>query len=350
MFKRNPTAVPDPTSFIVPYQLDVEVIRLDGDDLLLRWRETAVTIHIYYSKNPNPIDTFCKTISETNETIISGLDANQRYYFRLQFEGGIWHGRTLIVAERVLPVGVVNFRDIGGYETEDGRFTKWGCVYRSGALLDLSQQAIDRLQQLAITAVCDLRSEEEITKHPDYQLEGAFYQQLSVLDLARWTKWRGLFAVLFSREKLHDFMIEGYTKVMVDDNPQIVRHIFETVADTHNLPTLIHCTAGKDRSGVAIALLLHSLGVPNETILADYTFSNHYYAEFKKLIEPDIVELRRVGIYADDLHAVLILRRTMLEATFAHIDERYGSFATYLKDHVGIDDTMMAAIRRNLLI
>ncbi len=172
---------------------------------------------------------------------------------------------------------------------------------------------------------------------------------MPVLDLARWTKWRGLFAVLFNREKLHDFMIEGYTKVMIDDNPQVVRHIFERAAVADDLPLLVHCTAGKDRSGSLIALLLHSLGVPRETILADYTLSNNYYTQFKTLIEPDIAGLRRVGIYADDLHALLIVRRRLIEAMFAHIDAQFGSFDKYLKMHVGVDDTIRERIRRNLL-
>ena len=350
MFKRAPQ-VPDPTAFIVPYEPDVELIRLENDDLLLLWHETAVssTVHIYHSTNPDQIDNFCRTVIDATETIISVLDATRRYYFRLQFEGGVWNGRNYIVAERVLPVGVVNMRDVGGYETEDARFTKWGKLFRSGALVDLAEDDVAYLQRLGITAVCDLRTEEESTKHPDQLPNGANYEQLSVLNVARWAKWRGLFAILFNREKLHDFMLEGYTQVMIDDNPQIVRRIFEIVADANNLPTLIHCTAGKDRSGVTVALLLHSLGVPKETILADYTFSNHYYAEFKKVIEPDIAGLRHVGIRADDLHAVLIVRRTLLETTFQHIEDTYGSFAAYLQDHVGIDDTIMARIRNNLL-
>ncbi len=350
MFKQTSIQIPNPASFIVPYVPDVELIRLDNNDLLLRWRDTAVssTIHIYHSTNPEQINNFCKTVTDVPETSISGLDATRRHYFRLQFEGGDWNGRTHVVAERVLPVGV-NFRDVGGYETKDGRITKWGKLFRAGALVELSAAEIAYLQGLEITAVCDLRTEEESFKYPDQLPNGASYEQLPVLNVARWAKWRGLLAVLFQREKLHDFMLEGYTKVMIDDNPQIVRRIFATVVDPDNLPTLIHCTAGKDRSGVTVALLLHSLGVPKETILADYTFSNHYYAEFKRLIEPDIAGLRHVGIRADDLHAVLIVRREMLETTFRHIDENYGSFAAYLQDHVGIDDTILTTIRSNLL-
>ena len=348
MFKRKQTAVPDPLSFIVPYTPKAEVVR-EADGLRLQWQETADSIHIDTSTNSNQIDTFYKTVSNSTAVVLSDLDPKRRHYFRLTFEGGNWNGRRLTVAERVLPIGVVNFRDVGGYETKDGRFTKWGKLYRSGALLNLDETDLAYLQHLGISAVCDLRSAEESDKHPDLLPKNVSYQKLPVLDLARWTKWRGLFAILFNREKLHDFMIEGYTKVMIDDNPQVVRHIFERVAESSGLPLLIHCTAGKDRSGSSMALLLHSLGVPRETILADYTLSNHYYAQFKKLIEPDIAGLRRVGIYADDLYAVLIVRRTLIETMFAYIDAGYGSFDNYLKTHVGIDDTMLAKIRMNLL-
>ncbi len=166
MFNRTRTAVPDPTTFIVPYTPDVEVLRKE-DELWLHWRETAVSVHIYTSTNPDQIDTFYKTVAGITKTIISDLERKQRHYFRLQFEGGAWNGRTFVVAERVLPLGVINFRDVGGYEAKDGRFTKWGKLYRSGALLDLRDADLEYLQQLGITAVCDLRSAEESEKHPD---------------------------------------------------------------------------------------------------------------------------------------------------------------------------------------
>ena len=345
MFNRKQTAFPDPLSFIVPYTPDVEVVHKDAAQWL-RWQETADSVHIYTSTNPDQIDTFYKTITETTEANISDLDRKQRYYFRLHFEGGVWDGRRLIVAERVLPVGVVNFRDVGGYETKDGRFTKWGKLYRSGALLNLDEPDLAYLQQLAITAVCDLRSEEESDKNPD-QLppKHVSYHKLPVLDLARWTKWRGLFAVLFKREKLHDFMIEGYTKVMIDDNPQVVRHIFER-GRQRQMDCL--CWFIAQRVKIVLAQLWPYFctvwACLLETILADYTLSNHYYAQFKTLIEPDIAGLRRVGIYADDLHAVLIVRRTLIESMFAYIDAGYGSFDNYLKTHVGIDDTILERI------
>ncbi len=342
--------LPDPTTFIVPFTLAVTLLRFPNDDLLLRWSETAVTVHIYHSTTPDQIDTFCKTVTAATETVVAGLDKTQRFYFKLQFVGGKWNGRTVVVAERVLPVGVVNFRDVGGYETEDGRFVRWGKLYRAGALLNLADADVVYLHGLGLTTVCDLRTAEESKKYPDHLPKDVTYQQFSVSNVARWTKWRGLFAVLFDRQKLHDFMLEGYTTVMVDQNPQIIAQIFKMVADVQNLPLLIHCTAGKDRTGLAIALLLHCLGVSQEQILADYTLSNHFYAEFKQVIAPDIAGLRYVGIEADDLHAVLIVRATLLQATFAHIEQQYGSVAAYLQDHVGIDDTMIIKIRENLLL
>lgn len=334
--------LPVPEDYIVTAPEDVVVQRHGRTAFHIRWRETADTVTIRFGDE-------VVTVSGTNETVME-IGTADHPIFTLSFSGGVWHGRTLNVAERVVPLQkVVNFRDIGGYGTRDGRTVRWGLVFRSGDLARLNARDEARLQQLGVRSVCDLRSKEEMSRYPDRLLPGMRYWPLSVANMAGRTRWRALHATLFRRGLLHELMLEGYTRVMVDENAAAVGHIFRLLAETKNLPLLIHCAAGKDRTGVVIALLLYTLGVPDEVIMADYTMSNLYYRQFKAALEPDIKRLRPLGITADDLHAVLIVRPSMLQATFAHIRREYGSVPAYLREAAGVDEGVITAVRQNLL-
>jgi protein-tyrosine phosphatase len=334
--------LPIPEDYIVTVPEDVVVQRHGRTAFHIHWQETAEAVTIHYGG-------VVVTVSGVNEAVM-GMVTAVHPIFTLSFRGGAWHGRTLNVAERVVPLQkVVNFRDIGGYGTRDGRTVRWGLVFRSGDLSRLNERDEARLQHLGVRSVCDLRSEEEMSRYPDRLPSGLHYWPLPVANMAGRTRWRALHATLFRRDLLHGLMLEGYTRVMVDENAAAVGHIFRLLAEPRNLPLLVHCAAGKDRTGVVIALLLHTLGVPDEVIMADYTMSNLYYRQFKAALEPDIKRLRPLGITADELHAVLIVRPSMLQATFAHIRREYGSVPAYLRQAAGVDDEVVTAVRQNLL-
>ena len=334
--------LPVPEDYIVTAPEDVVVQRHGRNACHISWRETADTVAIRYGNE-------VMTVSGANEAVVEGVTAVHPI-FTLSFSGGMWHGRTLSVAVRAVPLQkVVNFRDIGGYRTKDGRTVRWGLVFRSGDLSRLDGRDESRLQQLGVRSICDLRSEEEMSRHPDRLPPGMRYWPLSVANMTGRARWRALHATLFRRDLLHELMLEGYTRVMVDENAAAVGRIFRLLAEPQNLPLLVHCAAGKDRTGVVIALLLHTLGVPDEVIMADYTRSNLYYRQFKAALEPDIKRLRPLGITADELHAVLIVRPSMLQATFAHIHREYGSVPAYLREAAGVDDGVITAVRQNLL-
>jgi len=333
---------PVPEDYIVTVLEDVAVQRHGRTTFHIRWQETADSVAIRYEDE-------VMTVSGAQETVVE-IGTAVHPIFTLSFRGGVWHGRTLAVAERAVPLQkVVNFRDIGGYGTGDGRTVRWGLVFRSGDLSRLNGRDEANLQQLGVRSVCDLRSGEEISRHPDRLPPGMRYWPLSVANMTGRARWRALHATLFRREALHELMLEGYTRVMVDENVAAVGHIFHLLAERQNLPLLVHCAAGKDRTGVVIALLLYTLGVSDEVIMADYTMSNLYYRQFKAALEPDIKRLRPLGITADELHAVLIVRPSMLRATFAHIRREYGSVLAYLRAAAGVDDAVVTAVRQNLL-
>jgi protein-tyrosine phosphatase len=144
-------------------------------------------------------------------------------------------------------------------------------------------------------------------------------------------------------------MDNAYMQIMIDANTALIGDLFRRLADPDQLPALIHCTAGKDRTGIASALLLLTLGVPEEVVIADYSLSNRYYDHFKKITEKTVAPLTRFGITTEDLRPLLSADPNRLRATFAYIEQRYGSLHNYLRRAAGIDDATLDALKENLL-
>jgi protein-tyrosine phosphatase len=144
------------------------------------------------------------------------------------------------------------------------------------------------------------------------------------------------------------WLVEG-NRAFVTEFREVYARFLRDLADPANLPTLFHCTAGKDRAGFAAALVLLSLDVPRETAMRDYLLTN-VFTETKtrsllRLIR--IVSLFRAD--PDDVRPLFEARESYLGAAFAAIDEVHGSTDAYLRDALGIDAALRAQLRANLL-
>jgi protein-tyrosine phosphatase len=164
----------------------------------------------------------------------------------------IGHGERLIA----LP-GAFNLRDIGGYPAVDGRVTRWRTLLRSGSLHQAGPASAAELAGFGLRTVLDLRTFEEVERSPDPALGAA-------------SRWVGLLgedlAVLpISLDGIYQFVIEQRGSYVA----AAVRHLCAPGA----LPALVHCSAGKDRTGLIIALVLAAIGVPDDVIAADYALS-----------------------------------------------------------------------------
>jgi protein-tyrosine phosphatase len=144
-------------------------------------------------------------------------------------------------------------------------------------------------------------------------------------------------------------MPEMYTRVIIDGNAHIYGDILRRIANPDNLPTLIHCSAGKDRTGVAAMLILSLLGVPEDVILADYSLSNLYYESFLKFGELAIGSVAWTGITAEDLQPLFVSHPDTLKTALAHIHRKYGSVPNYLRSAAGVNDELQQKIKSNLL-
>lgn len=244
--------------------------------------------------------------------------------------------------------GAANFRDLGGYATEDGRSLKWGQLYRADALGDLSDSDLETVSELGIKLVCDFRSPSEVAHAPDRLpvLNPPELMALPILDEDR------------SQEDLQGRMMSGdlegvdWENMLVDANRRFVTDfshryalMFERITQPQSLPALIHCSGGKDRAGFGSAVILRTLGVPLETVIEDYMLTNHYTAE---KIESRLLQIRFASLFRTDpemLRPIFGVERRYIEAAFEQIEESHGSFDEFRRKSLGMSDQETAAFR-----
>lgn len=253
-----------------------------------------------------------------------------RSYFELVTDSG-----KAILSEKHLPMtGGFNFRDLGGVRTLDGRYVKWGKLFRTDDLYNLTPQDLSYLSYIPIQSVVDFRSKEEIMKTPDrlpQSVANVFELSLSPGNLFQ--------NEMYSDEgKTMDFtrFMKDIYILLVSDSTCINRYreFFQVLQDEDNAPVLFHCTAGKDRTGMATVLVYYALGVDEDTIMSDYLTSNIYLKDkYTSIVEryPKLAPV--VSVDADYLQAAL-----------SQIKSEFGTVENYLVKILGVDIDKMKSL------
>ncbi|MEP6908676.1 MAG: tyrosine-protein phosphatase [Pseudoxanthomonas sp.] len=189
-------------------------------------------------------------------------------------------GHSEIVAERILPLeGGVNFRDLGGYRTTDGRSVKWGKLYRSGVMSDLTDTDYIYLQTLGIKTICDLRSQDERKVEPTDAkriTHGGDYYSLDYKMDFDTSGFVQAFSTPSANPELAALRVfGGFYRTMPKAYAPQFKQAFADLKEGNGL--LFNCSAGKDRTGVLGALVLTALGVAPDTVSADYALSTYIY-------------------------------------------------------------------------
>jgi protein-tyrosine phosphatase len=254
-------------------------------------------------------------------------------------------------AHRRLPLdGAHNFRDLGGYRASDGRSLRWGVLYRSDALSDLSDDDLVYLNRLDLRRVVDFRSPQERERERDRLPPGAEVTLAPIVGDA--LDPRELEALLLSGdasgEEVADLLVAA-NRAFVTDFADVYSDFLRGLAEADGLPVLFHCTAGKDRAGFAAAVTLLALGVPRKTVMRDYLLTNGYSEDHTRSVLRLIRLASLFRTEPDDVRPLFEARPEYLEAAFATIDAKYGSDDAYLREGLGIDDALRARLRRNLL-
>jgi len=327
-----------------------ELIRPGTYRLNFQTSPGAGPVQVFASSKPDHIDskqpllTIRKTPADVSVPNLSG-----RVYFHLKPTTG----PTRVVSIRRLPLeGAQNFRDLGGYRTSDGHYVRWGLVYRSNYLANLTANDSDYLNHLGIRLVCDVRSASERARAPDHWTGNApefvsvpIGPNQSASPTADDLKRRVAAINLETKDSARPY---DYAVEYAEQYGKILRRIA-----AGDLPVVEHCTSGKDRTGVFSAILLTALGVPRDIVVEDYLLSNQY------MLSPDAIDattadLQRAFSLAEPpdpsiVRAIMTARPETLEATLDKIIKTYGSFENYLRDALKLSDSELAMIRQRLL-
>jgi protein-tyrosine phosphatase len=241
-------------------------------------------------------------------------------------------------------VGATNFRDLGGYETADGRTVKWRQLYRSNSLAALTDEDLEHVAGLNIRLICDLRRDEESIEAPT-RLPATNAPTILQLPIGPQRKDSKLYEYLWSGDateaQMRDVMQGIYREFAIKFAPQYAEFM-RRVARADQLPLLFHCAAGKDRTGFAAALILETLGVPRETILEDYALTNDY---LHRSISDKFPNLKSPELF----HTMMAANPDYLLASFEAVDEAFGSFDGYLTDGLGVTAQTREDLRTLLL-
>jgi len=234
--------------------------------------------------------------------------------------------------------GASNFRDLGGYSGANGGRVRRGRVFRSDHLADLTPSDLQALQNMALTHSIDFRGVEESAAQP-YRIAGVTTLALAIEPTVV-KRMRALAALgrIPSRAETVALMCETYRDFVHDHGPtfgRLFRHLL-----AHPTPVVFHCTAGKDRTGFAAALLLSALGVDFDTVMQDYLLTNRLYRRSPSLEGAGPAHVMDV---------VWQVQPAFLQAAFDVMDRDYGGLTRYLAGPVGLQADEIEQLRDALL-
>ena len=313
----------------------------------------AGPVAVYASASPSIIGLSPPLLVARSSPVVLAPRERGRVYFHLKPT----LGPVRVVSVRRLPLeGAANFRDLGGYGTSDGRFVRWGVLYRSDHLGGLTASDYAYIGTLGIRLVCDLRTSGERSGAP--------------------TTWQGsmpdvLSATMLTDEELNppvpprqpdDFPrrvaaarrppeTSGYDRFVtkyVGSYAQVLRRLV-----SGDVPAVTHCSAGRDRTGVYSAIVLTLLGVPWDTVLNDYLLTNRYWltealiAQRQRLLQKQY-QLQELPASLD-VRTIYTLHARQLEMTFETIRREYGSFDAFRRSTLKVSDAELEAMRARFL-
>jgi len=235
--------------------------------------------------------------------------------------------------------GASNFRDVGGYETVDGRRVRRGHVFRSDHLAGLTDADVARLKALGVGHSLDFRGLSECAVTP-YDIPGVQRVALAIEPTVV-ARIEALVAqgIVPTTEETVALMRETY-RDFVNRNAatygRFLKHLLE-----HPTPQVFHCTAGKDRTGFAAALLLSALGVARATIEHDYLLTNQLYrrdAQLEGQGHPHVLQV------------LWQVQPAFLHAAFETVDAQHGGMPNYLHGAIGLSPQELAELRQMLLV
>ncbi len=261
-------------------------------------------------------------------------------------------GQKLAPGQSLGIASVPNLRDVGGYTTRDGVVVRRGLAYRSNQLDPISPDDMKRLARLGLINDLDLRTAEERKERPDEIPPGVNDVWLNVLADAKESSAARIEKLLHDPKeanvalgggKAEALFVEVYRDfIRLPSAKRAYREMFVLLGKREQLPSLFHCTTGKDRTGWGAAALLTLLGVPKDKVMEDFLRSNDYILPAYKGV---IDEFVAAGGEREIPMSILGVKAEYLNAAFDEMQKQYGTIENYFSEGLGMDAGTQKALR-----
>lgn len=229
--------------------------------------------------------------------------------------------------------GTYNVRDVGGYATADGRVMRWRTLLRADSLHRLPEAGQRDLLACGVRTIIDLRRPNEARHQPNVFAASAALRYIHY----------PLYEITVDTD--HDEPLRRHYRWLLDECQPQLAAVLTLLGAPGALPALIHCTAGKDRTGIVIALLLALAGVDRAMIAADYALSATYLTD--DFVVAVLERVREANRDWERYQRLLICPDELMLDTLAYLDERYGGVGPYLR-RCGLASDTLAALRAAL--
>jgi protein-tyrosine phosphatase len=330
--------------------LAIEVVRLPGNRYRFAWQPAFASggVTVFAGVTPETIDLAAPLVRAAR----GGAEIEAKTspcYFALVVDDR----EPLVVGARHLALdGSTNLRDVGGYAASDGRRVRWGRLFRSGHLSNLTDTSQRALAELDVHTVCDFRIAEERAA----ELMVLPHQpRLVTLDIPPGLNDRHYFHRLFARTE-DPLDVAGAVETMLRGLIEVAdryQPMFDTLFDAADGAVLFNCSAGKERTGTGMVLLLMALGVPRSTIRHDFLLSKLYFPvekEIPRVLRKYAVPNRTDAELLRLVEPMLDTRAGYVDALFAAVDERAGSDEQFLAERLAMSPERCARLRDKFLV
>lgn len=330
-------------------KLKGSIERVDENNLIIKLNKNYKNIKVFYRDSLDENYIFFKAFNNTDTLEFKDPKPLNRTFYNIKADG-----EEMLIAERVLPLrGFSNFRDLGGYETSDGKNVKWGLFYRSESLSNLKGEDLEYFKSLGIKFILDYRSKEEALNAPDVQLNSVKNINISGMNLNGVGENDNLDMTEYAKRLLsggkisfnpEELLKEGYESMPLN-NPAY-KELFKLVEDPENMAILQHCTAGKDRTGVGSALILLALNVPEDTVIEDYMESNKNMRTLNDKVMEAFKDYIKDEKIKKSVQEMLGVNKLLIKSSLTTIKNKYGNYENYFNVEYGLDKKKLEKLRK----